>query len=174
MTVMSFGWKDLPAADADQLAGNGGCHSLAGAIRGNKTMTLKELLVGFGTRVRSIWMIGLHAFAKRETRMYPEEPVYLPPRYRGRIVLTRDPDGEERCVACNLCAVACPVGCISLQKAETKDGRWYPEFFRINFSRCIFCGLCEEACPTTAIQLTPDFEMGNTSAVIWFTRKRIC
>ncbi len=127
--VMSFGWKNLPAADADQLAGNGGCHSLAGAIRGNKTMTLKELLVGFGTQVRSIWMIGLHAFAKRETRMYPEEPVYLPPRYRGRIVLTRDPDGEERCVACNLCAVACPVGCISLQKAETKDGRWYPEFF---------------------------------------------
>jgi NADH-quinone oxidoreductase subunit I len=53
-------------------------------------MTLKELLVGFGTQVRSIWMIGLHAFAKRETRMYPEEPVYLPPRYRGRIVLTRD------------------------------------------------------------------------------------
>ncbi len=82
-------------------------------------MTLKELLVGFGTQVRSICMIGMHAFAKRETRMYPEEPVYLPPRYRGRIVLTRDPDGEERCVACNLCAVACPVGCISLQKAET-------------------------------------------------------
>ena len=83
-------------------------------------MTLKELVVGFGTQVRSIWMIGMHAFAKRETQMYPEEPVYLPPRYRGRIVLTRDPDGEERCVACNLCAVACPVGCISLQKRSRK------------------------------------------------------
>ena len=94
--------------------------------------------------------------------MYPEVPVPVPPRYRGRIVLTRDPDGDERCVACNLCAVACPVGCISLQKAERpEDGRWYPEFFRINFSRCIFCGLCEEACPTNAIQLTPDFEMGE-------------
>ena len=46
-------------------------------------------------------------------------------------------------------------------QAETEDGRWYPEFFRINFSRCIFCGLCEEACPTTAIQLTPDFEMAE-------------
>jgi NADH-quinone oxidoreductase subunit I len=36
-----------------------------------------------------------------------------------------------------------------------------PEFFRINFSRCIYCGLCEDACPTYAIQLTPDFEMGE-------------
>ena len=69
--------------------------------------------------------------------------------------------GEERCVACNLCAVACPVDCIALQKGEMDDGRWYPEFFRINFSRCIMCGFCEEACPTNAIQLTPDFEMAE-------------
>jgi NADH-quinone oxidoreductase subunit I len=121
----------------------------------------KAIFVGIGTNLRSIWMIFLHGFRKRDTIQYPEQAVYLPPRYRGRIVLTRDPDGEERCVACNLCAVACPVACISLQKAETDDGRWYPEFFRINFSRCIFCGMCEEACPTTAIQLTPDFEMAE-------------
>ena len=75
-------------------------------------------------------------------------------------MLTRDPDGLERCVSCYLCAVACPVDCISLQKTE-EEGRWYPEFFRINFSRCIFCGFCEEACPTYAIQLTPDFEMSE-------------
>jgi NADH-quinone oxidoreductase subunit I len=62
-------------------------------------------------------------------------------------------------VACYLCAVVCPVECISLQAAEDPHGRRYPEFFRINFSRCIFCGLCEEACPTYAIQLTPDFEL---------------
>jgi NADH-quinone oxidoreductase subunit I len=105
-------------------------------------------------------MIGLHAFAKRN----PDVPgragisaAALPWPYRADARSGR----PERCVACNLCAVACPVGCISLQKAETVDGRWYPEFFRINFSRCIFCGLCEEACPTTAIQLTPDFELGE-------------
>ena len=120
-----------------------------------------DVVHGTWTQLRSLVMVFSHGFRKRDTLQYAEEPVYLPPRYRGRIVLTRDPDGEERCVACNLCAVACPVGCISLQKAETEDGRWYPEFFRINFSRCIFCGLCEEACPTTAIQLTPDFEMGE-------------
>jgi NADH-quinone oxidoreductase subunit I len=122
---------------------------------------LSGVMQGIWSQLRSLWMIFLHGFRKRDTIQYPEEQVYLPPRYRGRIVLTRDPDGQERCVACNLCAVACPVACISLQKAEQEDGRWYPEFFRINFSRCIFCGMCEEACPTTAIQLTPDFEMAE-------------
>ena len=49
-----------------------------------------------------------------------------------------------------------------LLDVKTEDaGRWYPEYFRINFSRCIFCGFCEEACPTNAIQLTPDFEMSE-------------
>jgi NADH-quinone oxidoreductase subunit I len=49
----------------------------------------------------------------------------------------------------------------SLCRRRKTHGRWYPEFFRINFSRCIFCGFCEEACPTYAIQLTPDFEMSE-------------
>jgi NADH-quinone oxidoreductase subunit I len=111
--------------------------------------------------VRSLWLVFMHTFARRVTVQYPEQKPYLSPRYRGRIVLTRDPEGGERCVACNLCAVACPVDCISLQATEDEQGRRYPEFFRINFSRCIFCGLCEEACPTYAIQLTPDFEMGE-------------
>jgi NADH-quinone oxidoreductase subunit I len=111
--------------------------------------------------LRTIWYVFLHSFQKRVTVQYPEEKPYLAPRYRGRIILSRDPDGSERCVACNLCAVACPVDCIALQATEDQAGRRYPEFFRINFSRCIFCGYCEEACPTYAIQLTPDFEMGE-------------
>ena len=120
-----------------------------------------KILSGIGTNLRSMWLIFARATRARAPIPYPEQAVYLPPRYRGRIVLTRDPDGEERCVACNLCAVACPVGCIALQKAERDDGRWYPEFFRINFSRCIFCGMCEEACPATAIQRRPDFELAE-------------
>jgi len=122
---------------------------------------LRLLLEGFYTQCLSLWRVFRHLFARKATIQYPEHKPYLPPRYRGRIVLTRDPDGEERCVACNLCAVACPVACIALQKAEKEDGRWYPEWFRINFSRCIYCGLCEEACPTYAIQLTPDYEMAE-------------
>ena len=113
--------------------------------------------------LRSLWLVFLHMFHPRETLLYPEKKPLLPPRWRGRIILSRDPDGGERCVACYLCAVVCPVACISLQAAEDEHGRRYPEFFRINFSRCIFCGFCEEACPTYAIQLTPDFEMSEYS-----------
>ena len=111
--------------------------------------------------LRSIGLTFLHLFRRKVTVRYPEKKIGLPARWRGRIVLTRDPDGGERCVACSLCAVACPVGCIALQAAEDGHGRRYPEFFRINFSRCIFCGFCEDACPTAAIQLVPDYEMSE-------------
>jgi NADH-quinone oxidoreductase subunit I len=110
--------------------------------------------------VKGLWTVFLHMFRRRVTVQYPEQKPYLAPRWRGRIILSRI-NGQERCVACNLCAVACPVDCISLQATEDETGRRYPAWFRINFSRCIFCGFCEEACPTYAIQLIPDFEMGE-------------
>ncbi|MGM0576875.1 MAG: NADH-quinone oxidoreductase subunit NuoI [Myxococcota bacterium] len=111
--------------------------------------------------LRTMWLVFLYLFRKKVTVEYPEEKPTLAPRWRGRIILSRDPDGEERCVGCYLCAVACPVDCIALQATEDEHGRRYPEWFRINFSRCIYCGFCEEACPTYAIQLTPDFEMSD-------------
>ena len=111
--------------------------------------------------LKSLWAVFRHTFRPRETIQYPEQKADLPPRWRGRIVLTRDPDGGERCVGCYLCAAVCPVECIALQATEDEHGRRFPEFFRINFSRCIFCGFCEDACPTYAIQLTPDFEMSE-------------
>jgi NADH-quinone oxidoreductase subunit I len=111
--------------------------------------------------LKGLWTVFLHMFRRRVTVQYPEQKPYLAPRWRGRIILSRSSDGQERCVACNLCAVACPVDCISLQATQDETGRRYPEWFRINFSRCIFCGFCEEACPTYAIQLIPDFEMGE-------------
>ena len=112
---------------------------------------LKALVEGFATTLR-------HIGRRPITESYPEYKRPLPERSRARIVLTHDPGGNERCVACYLCSAVCPVSCISMQSAETPDGRRYARWFRINFGRCIYCGLCEEACPTAAIQLTPDFE----------------
>jgi NADH-quinone oxidoreductase subunit I len=112
---------------------------------------LKALVQGFATTLK-------HLGHRPITEQYPEYKRPLPERSRARIVLTRDPDGDERCVACYLCSAVCPVSCISMQSAEKPDGRRFARWFRINFGRCIYCGLCEEACPTSAIQLTPDFE----------------
>ena len=122
-------------------------------IRDNVIYSLeavKGLGSGFFTTLR-------HLFRKPITEQYPEHKRRLPSRSRGRIILTRDPDGEERCVACFLCSGVCPVSCISME-GEERENRRMAKWFRINFGRCIFCGLCEEACPTLAIQLTPDFE----------------
>jgi NADH-quinone oxidoreductase subunit I len=112
---------------------------------------VKALASGFATTFA-------HLFRRPITEQYPEYKRALPARTRAVIILTRDPDGGERCVACYLCSAVCPVSCISMQSAEHNDGRRYAAWFRINFARCIYCGLCEEACPTSAIQLTPFFE----------------
>ena len=79
------------------------------------------------------WITLGYLFKKPMTIQYPEQKRTPSPRYRARIVLTRDPDGDERCVACHLCSAACPVDCISMQAAEDADGRRYAEWFRINF-----------------------------------------
>ncbi len=107
----------------------------------------------------AFWITLRTLFRRPATIAWPEKRRAPAERFRARIVLTRDPQGKERCVACYLCSAACPVSCISMQSASSPDGRRYAAWFRINFARCIFCGLCAEACPTRAIQMTPDYEM---------------
>ena len=122
----------------------------------------------------ALWVMLSHSIRKRATILYPEEQPYLPPRWRGRIVLSRDNNGDERCVACYLCAAACPVDCIALQATQDESGRRYPEFFRINFSRCIFCGFCEESCPVDSIVETRVFEyVGEERDDLLMTKEKL-
>ncbi len=104
---------------------------------------------------------------KSWTVQYPEEPVTLQPRYRGQHLLHVDENGKEKCVACYLCAAACPSDCIYIEAVDDprppaervgRDER-YAKVYNIDYGRCIFCGFCVEACPKDAITHGYNFEL---------------
>src|SRR5213083_2128687 len=111
------------------------------------------------------------------TENYPDEPPKLQERYRGVHVLQRDEHGLEKCVACFLCAAACPANCIYIEAAENTDtvrisgGERYAKIYNIDYNRCIFCGFCVEACPTDAITHGHGFEIATFNAVDLIYRK---
>src|SRR5262249_2333453 len=77
------------------------------------------------------------------TQQYPEEKPNLPLNYRGVHRLNRDEQGRVRCVACMMCATACPAHCISIV-AEDASHDWpdrdkRPQSFVLDELRCIFC-----------------------------------
>jgi len=52
------------------------------------------------------------------TVQYPDVPITVQPRYRGQHLLHVDELGREKCVACFLCAAACPSECIYIEAAD--------------------------------------------------------
>ena len=111
------------------------------------------------------------------TEGYPDAPAVLQERYRGAHVLQRDENGLEKCVACFLCAAACPADCIYIEAAENTEqerfsgGERYAKVYNIDYNRCIFCGYCVEACPTDAITHGHGFELASLNATSMVMRK---
>ncbi len=108
-----------------------------------------------------------HLIGKKVTVSYPEEEPEIgnPEIYRGVHRLNRDEDGRVKCVACFLCATACPAHCIDIIGIESPwdDREKYPQSFVIDELRCIYCGMCEEACPVDAIELTSLYNLTGRS-----------
>ena len=109
------------------------------------------------------------------TEDYPDAPVKFQERFRGVHELQRDENGLEKCVACFLCAAACPAECIYIEAAENTDklrisgGERYAKVYNIDYNRCIFCGYCVEACPCDAITHGHDFEISayDTNTLVY-------
>ncbi len=112
------------------------------------------------------------------TQFYPEVEPNLPLHYRGVHRLNRDEKDRVKCVACMMCATACPANCITIEAAaappEWPDRDKYPASFELDELRCIYCGMCEEACPVDAIELTHIYDMtGRTREEMMFTKDKL-
>ena len=97
-------------------------------------------------------------FKKPVTINYPEHKPKVSERFRGEHRLTKDADGNMKCVACYMCATACPAMCITIE-AQAAPPEWdnrdkIPKVFEIDMLKCIYCGYCVEACPKEAIEMT--------------------
>jgi len=100
-----------------------------------------------------------YMFSKTVTMQYPDKEKWIPyPRHRGHHLLRRDENGENKCVACELCSKICPCDCITVVPYENEQGNRRPLVYDVDMGRCLYCGLCEDACPEEAIALGSTFE----------------
>jgi len=132
--------------------------------------------------VKGMFITGREMFAPDVVEDYPNPKLpnkgaVFQPRFRGLHQLKRDENGLEKCVACFLCAAACPANCIYIEAAENtaekriSGAERYAKVYNIDYNRCIFCGYCVEACPTDAITHGHGFELATFNATNLVYRK---
>jgi NADH-quinone oxidoreductase subunit I len=115
----------------------------------NIYLTVKTVLVGMRITLK-------YCFARTITVQYPDVAPVLQPRFRGFHYFE-----IEKCIACDLCAKACPVDCIYIEKSGPR--KIDPETgvamggamirYAIDYAKCMFCALCTDPCPTECIHM---------------------
>ena len=106
----------------------------------------KGLFTGLGITFKR--MVGPNI-----TEFYPEEKPNLPTTVRSSMGLNPD-----KCISCNMCAMACPNAVIKLTSEKDDNNKKVLTSYQMDVGRCLFCGLCTEACPTKALTVTQEYE----------------
>lgn len=156
--------EDVVVLDAEEILRESG---ISGVLH---RLYLPAVVGGLATTMKNM-IRNLFNRDQMPTIEYPEERRDYGHRFRGRHYLKKRPDGEPRCVACMMCATACPADCIYIVGGEHPDPaiEKYPVSFEIDGLRCIMCGYCVDACPEDAIAMTKEYEWAsyNREDFIW-------
>ena len=98
------------------------------------------------------------------TEQYPEnrKTLKMHERFRGRLEMIEDEDGNNLCTACGMCERACPNASINVLATKNIAGKKVLGRYVYHFASCTQCGLCVEACPFGAIRMNQDFEVATT------------
>src|ERR1035438_7316046 len=83
--------------------------------------TFEEILGSAAGIAKGMGVTFREMMSPTVTENYPDGPANLEQRYRGVHVLQRDANGMEKCVACFLCAAACPSNCIYRSEEHTSE-----------------------------------------------------
>jgi len=101
-------------------------------------------------------------FSEVVTQQYPENRATLkmPPRFRGKIHLLRDPEKDAfRCTACGLCVKACPNNSLTVKRErDPETNKFKLAGYYYHFERCTLCGNCVDTCKFSALAMGNDYE----------------
>lgn len=120
---------------------------------------IRETLSGFKSLLIGMGITGREALKPNITTQYPHATLKMPARFRGHIQLVLDPEtGKPRCTACQLCAKACPSGCIVLDGLKREgDKKKSVSSYELDFTMCSLCGSCVEVCPSDALEFSKQY-----------------
>ena len=132
------------------------------------------ILLGMALTFKNMWQTLVRR--KAATVQFPEQRRSTSGRYRGIHLLTVREDDTPKCVACYMCATACPAECIYIEAGERpeKTIEKYPTRFEIDLLRCVYCGFCVDACPEEAIMMSRENDLvGTTRAELVIDRDHL-